>query len=363
MAKIIPEDWGGNIICSPISALKNKGIDELLDMVLLTTESMQENIKANPLSPAVGTIIESHIDKGSGPVATILIQNGTLKFGDQLMLNGISIGKVRNLKNYLGQEIKEAGPASPVQIIGLKFMPKVGDLVQVGDGTKINYKKMKALSKRKESEAVQQNPEQDEDIKKINLIIKSDVLGSAEAIEESLEKINTEEIKVKIVRKGLGNINENDIGGKGGLVVSGKGSLIIETQKSYKQRGIVIKNGKMHGFNAIISKNENQMIDSIHRCRPLAHTRIVIVLGKMRREFGLNTNGKTMVLLKLIRVRETIFSLPLAYIGVLIAAEEMPSFSTWFYVTTALISARTLGMCLNRIFDKNIDYKKQMLNF
>jgi len=209
--KIIPEDWGGNIICSPISALKNEGIDELLDMVLLTTESMENNIKANPKSLAVGTIIESHVDKGSGPVATILIQNGTLKFDDQLTLNGISIGKVRKLKNYLGKEIKEAGPASPVQIIGLKFMPKVGDLIQVGSGEKINYKKMKALSKRKESGAVQQNSEQDENVKKINLIIKSDVLGSAEAIEESLEKINTEEVKIKIIRKGLGNINENDI--------------------------------------------------------------------------------------------------------------------------------------------------------
>ncbi len=209
--KIIPEDWGGNIVCSPISALKNEGIDNLLDMVLLTAETSSENIKANPNTNAVGTIIESHIDKGAGPVATILVQNGTLNFGDQLMLNHIHIGKVRNLKNYLGQDIKKAGPATPVQIIGLKVMPKVGDLVEVGDGTRINYKKIKAMAKRKEAGAVKQIEQENESLKKINLIVKSDVLGSAEAIEESLEKINTTEVKIKIVLKGLGNITENDI--------------------------------------------------------------------------------------------------------------------------------------------------------
>ena len=209
--KIIPEDWGGNIVCSPISALKNEGIDNLLDMVLLTAETSSENIKANPNTNAVGTIIESHIDKGAGPVATILVQNGTLNFGDQLMLNHIHIGKVRNLKNYLGQDIKKAGPATPVQIIGLKVMPKVGDLVEVGDGTRINYKKIKAMAKQKEAGAVKQIEQENESLKKINLIVKSDVLGSAEAIEESLEKINTTEVKIKIVLKGLGNITENDI--------------------------------------------------------------------------------------------------------------------------------------------------------
>ena len=209
--KIMSEDWGGKIVCSPISALKNEGIDDLLDMVLLTAETASDTIKANPRASAVGTIIESHIDKGAGPVATILVQNGTMKFGDKLMLNHINIGKVRNLKNYLGQTIKEAGPSSPVQIIGLKAMPKVGDLVEVGDGTRINYKKIKAMTQKEETVVIKQSEEEDESVKKINLIVKSDVLGSAEAIEESLEKINTEDVKIKIVRKGLGNIAENDI--------------------------------------------------------------------------------------------------------------------------------------------------------
>lgn len=244
--KIIPEDWGGETICSPISALKNEGIDDLLDMVLLTAETIGENIKANPEAKAIGTIIESHIDKGAGPVATILVQNGTLKFGDQLMLNNVHIGKVRNLKNYLGQEIKSAEPSSPVQIIGLKAMPKIGDLVEVGDGTRINYKKIKAMANKKELSAVkQQGEEENSSLKKINLIIKSDVLGSAEAIEESLEKINTSEIKIKIVRKGLGNINENDI--KRAEAV--KGTIIgfnvktpPEIETIAREKNIMIKN-------------------------------------------------------------------------------------------------------------------------
>jgi len=243
--KIVPEDWGGNIVCSPISALKNEGIDDLLDMVLLTAETTSNNIKANPNSPAIGTIIESHIDKGAGPVATILVQNGTLHYGDQLMLNNVHIGKVRNLKNYLGQEIKDAGPSSPVQIIGLKAMPKVGDLVEVGDGTRINYKKIKAMVKQEEAVAIKHSDDDDESIKKINLIVKSDVLGSAEAIAESLEKINTEEVKIKIVLKGLGNITENDIKraeAVDGTIISFNTKTPPDIQSIARERNIEIKN-------------------------------------------------------------------------------------------------------------------------
>ncbi len=204
---IIPEDWGGNVICVPISAKVGTGIDDLLDMVLLTAQTESEKMKANPKASAIGTIIESHIDKGAGPLATILIQNGTIRLGDKLTANGILIGKIKALKDYRGQNIKEAGPATPVQIIGLKILPEVGDIIEVGDGKKIKHKK----SYKAETHTIQNIPEENKNIKKFNVIIKSDVLGSAEAIEESLMKINTEEVMVKIIHKGLGNISDGDI--------------------------------------------------------------------------------------------------------------------------------------------------------
>ncbi|MDO8261451.1 MAG: translation initiation factor IF-2 [Candidatus Magasanikbacteria bacterium] len=208
---ITPEDWGGKTICSPISALKNTGIAELLDMVLLTAETEAEDIKANPNADAAGTIIESNVSKEAGPIATILIQNGTLRTGDQLTLNGINVGKVRRLNNYLEQEIKEAGPATPVQIIGLKISPQVGDILEVGDGERIRHRKDRTSNQNSSNNVNSVNNEDEENIKKLNLIVKSDVLGSAEAIEESLAKINSAEVKSKIIHKGLGNITDGDI--------------------------------------------------------------------------------------------------------------------------------------------------------
>ena len=209
--KITPEDWGGKTNCVPISALKETGIDNLLDMVLLTAETEAKNIKSNPKTAAIGTIIESHIDKGAGPVATILIQNGTLNIGDILLFNNVNIGKVRSLYNYRGEKIKNAEPATPVQIIGLKTMPRVGDIIQAGEGGKIKHKKVKSLPKIIKKTKTEKEIKEEADIKKINILIKSDVFGSAEAIEESLEKINTLEAKVNIIHKGLGNITDGDI--------------------------------------------------------------------------------------------------------------------------------------------------------
>lgn len=205
---ITPEDWGGKTICAPISAKEGTGIEELLDMVLLTADMNEEKIKANPNALAVGTIVESNVDKGAGPVATILIQNGTLKVGDQLTFQGKLYGKVRALKDYKGDNIREALPSTPAKIIGLKLAPEVGDLLQVGEGEKFKTKQIKILNK------TTSKPQEDESTdkrKRFNIIIKSDVLGSAEAIEESLAKISTEDVKANIIHKGLGNITEGDI--------------------------------------------------------------------------------------------------------------------------------------------------------
>ncbi len=207
---LTPEDWGGKIICVPISAKDNKGIDEVLDMVLLLADTENQDIKANPDTKAAGTIVESNVDKGAGPVATILIQNGTLRLGDKLNYNQIFYGKVKALKNFKGEDIKEAKPSQPAKILGLKISPKVGDVLEVGEGKKLKKKKIKTSEDK--LDVVSSSKEEIEDsISKLNLIIKSDFLGSAEAIEESLMKINTEKVKVKIISKGLGNITEGDI--------------------------------------------------------------------------------------------------------------------------------------------------------
>jgi len=206
---ITPEDWGGKTICTPISAKIGTGITELLDMVLLAAEIESKNMKADPSASAIGTIIESHVDKGEGPVATILIQNGTLKIGDLLCVNDQNYGKARALKDYNGQDIKEASLSTPAKIIGLKAAPRVGDILQVGVGKKVNLKKIKTMDDK--TIIVQKEEDNDDKIQKINIILKTDVLGSGEAIEESLEKINLEKIKVKIIHKGLGNITEGDI--------------------------------------------------------------------------------------------------------------------------------------------------------
>lgn len=209
--KITPEDWGGKIICAPISAKDGTGIVDLLDMVLLTAETEAKNIKANANATATGTVIESHIDKGAGPMATILVQNGTMKIGDQLILDNFIIGKVRGLNDYQGKKATQAEPAMPAQIIGLKAMPQVGDIIEVGEGEKTKHKKRKGVNRSITAVQPETVSEDGEPVKKINVIIKSDVLGSAEAIEESLEKISTNAVKIKIIRKGLGNITDGDI--------------------------------------------------------------------------------------------------------------------------------------------------------
>ncbi|MCK5416364.1 translation initiation factor IF-2 [Candidatus Parcubacteria bacterium] len=208
--KITPEDWGGNVICSEISAKNETGIVELLDSILLVAEAEAETLKANPKASAVGTVIESHVNKESGPIATVLIQNGTLKTGDKLILNNIQIGKVKRLNNYYEKKIDKATPATPTQILGLKTTVNVGDIIEVGTGKKIKHPKRKNTVSNiftTKIETVSEDP----DVKKVNIIIKSDVLGTIEAIDESLEKINTKKVKAKIIHSGLGNITEGDV--------------------------------------------------------------------------------------------------------------------------------------------------------
>ncbi len=208
---ITPEDWGGKIICAPISAKEGTGIEDLLDMVLLVAATESASLKANPEAAAAGTVIESNVDKASGPLATILVQNGTLRVGDQLCFNDVIYGKVKSLKNYKSEEVKEAGPSAPAKIIGLKISPAVGDILTVGEGQKVRIKKMKSASGGQDALPAASEEGSEDKRPAVNVIIKADFLGSAEAIEESLLKLNGDKVRVKIISKGLGYITEGDV--------------------------------------------------------------------------------------------------------------------------------------------------------
>lgn len=211
---LLPEDWGGKTICVPISAKQGTGIDDLLEMVLLVADTEKDTIQANPNSLAVGTIVESHIDQGEGPVATVLIQNGTLRRGDQAEVSDVFYGKIRAMKDFKGHDVDFAPPSMPVKILGLKAAPSVGDILTVrSDNTKsqkINKYKLTQqatdYSKAKES-----SNDDKKGVKTLNMVIKSDVLGSLEAIIASLTALDNPEVAVNIVSKGLGNITENDV--------------------------------------------------------------------------------------------------------------------------------------------------------
>lgn len=211
------EEWGGEAPMVEISAKQNLHIDKLLDVLLLVADLNADKIQANPCIPAVGTIIEAHVDKGMGPVATVLVQAGTLHKNDPLAVNGEIYGKVRAMKNYKGENLESACPSTPVQIIGFKVAPEVGDILDVSkadEAGKIDVRQKKGLQTgaEKQTIVVKEEGATDEETKHtLNLLIKADMLGSLEAIIGSLEKLKHEEVGVKIVGKGLGNITEDDV--------------------------------------------------------------------------------------------------------------------------------------------------------
>ncbi|MFH1947373.1 MAG: translation initiation factor IF-2 [Candidatus Magasanikbacteria bacterium] len=215
---ILCEEYGGDVPMVEISAKQETNIDKLLDVLLLVADMNADKIKADPNLPAVGTVIESHVDKGMGPVATVLVQSGTLKKNDPLVVNNEIYGKVRAMKDYKGDNIDEAGPSVPAQIIGFKVAPEVGDIMDIGKASvseKIDVKQKKTMQTGAERHTItaSENEDDEEEGKKktLDLVIKADVLGSLEAIIGSLEKLKHDEVGVRIVGKGLGNITEDDI--------------------------------------------------------------------------------------------------------------------------------------------------------
>jgi len=206
---LIPEDWGGKTICVPISAKEGKNIKELLEMINLLSD--MEDLHADENRKAIGTIIESHVDKNLGPIATVLIQTGTLKLGDEFITGNIS-GKVRSMIDYKGEKLNSATPSTPVAVLGFKNAPHVGDIFNA-DIDKNEYKNLKKQNIKSQinKSTNAQDTKEDESQLKLNVILKSDVIGSKEAIIESIKKINKPEVNVKIIKSGLGNITDKDI--------------------------------------------------------------------------------------------------------------------------------------------------------
>ncbi|WP_274309491.1 translation initiation factor IF-2 [Solibacillus daqui] len=215
---LVPEAWGGETIFVPISALKGEGIDELLEMILLTAEVGE--LKANPTRSAIGTVIEAQLDKGRGAVATLLVQDGTLRVGDPIVV-GHAFGRVRAMVNDLGRRIKSAGPSMPIEITGLNEVPQAGDrFVVFGDektarqvGESRSMTAIQAQRSEKQRVTLDNLFEQmsQGDVKELNLIVKADVQGTVEAMASSLMKIDVEGVNVKIIHTGAGAITESDI--------------------------------------------------------------------------------------------------------------------------------------------------------
>ena len=216
--ELVPEAWGGDTIVCEISAKFGQGIDNLLEMVLLTAE--MADLKANPNRKAHGTVIEAKLDKGRGPVATLLVQNGTLHAGDTVIA-GTSVGRVRAMTNDDGKKIEQAGPSVPVEIIGLAEVPGAGDIFDAVDDEKMARE---LVEQRKDKEKEERNKLfhkvtldnlfdsiQQGEMKELNIIVKADVQGSVEAVKQSLTKLSNEEVVVKVIHGGVGAINESDV--------------------------------------------------------------------------------------------------------------------------------------------------------
>ena len=230
--ELVPEDWGGKTIVVPLSAKAGTNIDQLLDMLLLVEEMEHERIVANPDGRAIGTVIESNVNPGSGPIATVLVQSGTLRIGDDLGVRGTQFGRVRAMQNWKGESLKEAPPSTPAKIIGWKLAPAVGDVMEVPVDVK-ELKKMKSTdsslkategvaSIRHVTKSTDEEQEAEEGKQIVNLVIRADVLGSLEAILGMLDKIKHDQVGVKVVQKGLGNITDADIN-----TAAGAGAIVI----------------------------------------------------------------------------------------------------------------------------------------
>ena len=225
---LVPEEWGGDIICVPVSALTKQGLDELLEMVLLSAD--MKELKANPSRLAMGVIIEARLDKGRGPVATMLVQNGTLQVGD-IVIAGTTVGRVRAMNDYKGNTVKAAGPSVPVEIVGLSETPNAGDSFRAVENERMARELVdqRKAEEKEEQFKLSQNVSLEDlfsqvasGVKELNIIIKADVQGSVEALRAALVKESTEEVKIKPIHSAVGGITESDI-----MLASASNAIVI----------------------------------------------------------------------------------------------------------------------------------------
>ncbi len=226
---LVAEEWGGDTIFVPVSAKKRTGIEQLLEMILLVADV--KDYRANPDRPAKGTIVEAQLDKGRGPVATVLVQTGTLQAGDSIIA-GAAAGKVRVLNNDKGKRVKKAGPSTPVEVIGFTEVPEAGDIVQVVSEDRLARELADKRMQYKRETELKKNQKitlddlfskiKEGEIKELKIIIKADVQGSVEAIRQSLERLSNDEVRVKVIHGGVGAIGEGDV-----MFASASNAIII----------------------------------------------------------------------------------------------------------------------------------------
>ncbi|MBQ7653804.1 MAG: translation initiation factor IF-2 [Clostridia bacterium] len=227
--EIVPEEWGGDVICVPVSAKTGMNIDKLLESILLVAE--MKELKANPNRAAKGVIIEARLDKGRGPIATLLVQNGTLHSGDTIVA-GSAVGRVRVMTNENGKKVNSAGPSVPVEIMGLDDVPQAGDTFDAVSDEKLAralVEQRKQKAKEEKFNAVEKvtlsnlfDSIQQGEMKELNIVVKADVQGSAEAVKQNLEKLSNDEVKVKVIHSGVGAISESDV-----MLANASGAIIV----------------------------------------------------------------------------------------------------------------------------------------
>jgi translation initiation factor IF-2 len=237
---VLTEDWGGKTIAVPISARNGEGVNDLLEMILLTAEI--ENLRANPDGDTLGTVIESHLSKGKGPVASVIIQNGTLHIGD-MVVAGPGFGRVRQLEDASGKKMKEALPSTPVQISGLSEVPQVGDILRsVATLEEAKTAAFQVQRKERLRRISHQKISTDPNSKNLNLILKADAQGSIEAIKQSFDKLKNDEVKINIIAEGAGEISESDVN----LASSTKSVIIGFNTKANPKALNLAKQQKVH---------------------------------------------------------------------------------------------------------------------
>ena len=283
---LLAEDWGGDTICVPVSAVSKEGIDNLLEMIILVAE--MKELRANHHKKARGTVIEAKLDKGRGSVATVLVQSGTLKVGDPVVA-GSTYGKIRAMMNDKGQKVKLAGPSIPVEILGLSEVPSAGDSFYVAKSDKQARQVAEAVIAKDRVDMIKSTPQkvslddlftqiQSGNMKELNIVIKADVQGSVEAVRSSLEKLSNEEVRIRTIHGGVGAITESDV-----MLASASNAIIIgfnvrpeNTAKSVAEDQKVDVRLYRVIYNAIedINSAMKGMLDPVYEEKVIGHAEI-----------------------------------------------------------------------------------------